>query len=77
MKHDTPGFVRKLPVIILILAVILVTVFRPIYRHYKKKAEELRTAEDQEIAILDEIVEDAPRSVDEPESNGDSDDSSD
>ena len=77
MKHDTPKFVRELPITLLILAVIIVTVFWPIYRHYKKKAEELRTAEDQEISILDEIVEDVPGNVDGQESNGDSDGSSD
>ena len=77
MKREIPGFVRELPITILLLALILALVFSPIYRHYKKKAEELRTAEDQEIAILNEIVEDAPESVDGPGSNEDSDGSSD
>ena len=77
MKHDTPGFVRELPVAFLILALIVAFVFLPIYRHYKKKAEDLRSAEDQEIAILNEIVEDGPESIDGPESNGDADDFSD
>ena len=77
MKHDTPGFVRELPITLLILAVIFVFVFWPIYRHYKKKAEDLRSAEDQEIELLNEIVEDAPESLGESESEEDSDDSSD
>ena len=78
-REELPGFVRELPITILtilILAVILAHVFSQIYRHYKKKTEELRTAEDQEIAILNEIVEDAPESVDGSESNEDSDSSS-
>ena len=79
-REELPGFVRELPITILtilILAVILAHVFSPIYRHYKKKAEDFRSAEDQEIAILNEIVEDAPESVDGPGSNEDSDGSSD
>ena len=77
MKQDTPGFVRELPIAILILAVIIVTVFWPIYRHYKKEAEDLRSTKAQEIELIDEIIEDAPESLGEPESNGDLDDFSD
>ena len=72
-REELPGFVRELPVAILILAVIIATVFWPIYRHYKKKAEDLRTTKAQEIEILDEIVEDAPGSIDDSGSNEDSD----
>ena len=75
MKYDTPGFVRELPIAILLLALILAFVFWPIYRHYKKKAEDLRTTKAQEMELIDEIVEDAPENVDGPESNEDSDDS--
>ena len=53
-REELPGFVRELPITILtilILAVILAHVFAPIYRHYKKKTEELRTAEDQEMTV--------------------------
>ena len=77
MKSDSPGFVRELPIAILILAIILAFVFWPIYRHYKKKAEDLRTTKAQEIEILDELVEEAPESIDEPESEEDPDDFSD
>ena len=73
MKSDSPGFVRELPIAILILAIILAFVFWPIYRHYKKKAEDLRSTKAQEIEILDEIVEDAPGNVDEPEMDGNTD----
>lgn len=73
MKPEPPGFVRELPVAILILALILAFVFWPIYRHYKKEAEELRTAKSQEMELIDEIVGEAPGSVDGPESNEDSD----
>ena len=72
MKSDSPGFVRELPIAILTLAIIA-SVFWPIYRHYKKKAEELKTTKAQEIEILDEIVEDAPGNVDEPEMDGNTD----
>ena len=77
MKSDSPGFVRELPIAILILAIILAFVFWPIYRHYKKKAEDLQTTKAQEIELIDEIIEDAPGSADTLESEGDSDDSSD
>ena len=77
MKQDPPGFVRELPIALLLLAVIIVTVFWPIYRHYKKKAEDLQTTKAQEIELIDEIIEDAPGSADTLESEGDSDDSSD
>ena len=70
MKSESPGFVRELPIAILILAIIIAFVFWPIYRHYKKKAEELKTTKAQEIEILDELVEEAPESVDESESEG-------
>ena len=73
MKRESPGSVRELPIALLLLALILAFVFWPIYRHYKKKAEELKTTKAQEIEILDEIVEDDPGSADEPESDGDSD----
>ena len=57
---------------------ILASVFSPLYcRYFKKKAEELKTTKAQEIEILDEMIEDAPESADEPESDGDSDDFSD
>jgi len=77
MKIEPPGFVRELPIAILILAVIFAFVFWPIYRHYKQKAEDLRTTKAQEIEILDELVEEAPESLDEPETNEDSAASSD
>ena len=77
MKYDPPGFVRELPITLLILAIILAFVFRPIYLHYKKKAEELKSSKAQEIELIDEIIEDAPEGLDTPESEGDSDDSSD
>ena len=77
MKNETPGFVRELPIAFLILAVILAFVFRPIYLHYKKKAEELKTTKAQEIELIDEIIEDAPESVGEPESDEVPDDFSD
>ena len=77
MKSDPPGFMRELPIALLILAIILAFVFWPIYRHYKQKAEDLRSTKAQEIVILDELVEDAPESVDEPESDEDPDDISD
>ena len=79
-REELPGFVRELPVTILtilILAVILAHVFSPIYRHYKKKTEELKTTKAQEMELIDEIVEDVPGSLNEPESDGDSDDPSD
>jgi len=62
---------------LLILALIIAAVSWPIFRHYKKKAEDLKSAEDQEIEILDELVEGVPGSVDGPESNEDPDSSSD
>ena len=77
MKQETPGFVRELPVAFLILAVILAFVFRPIYLHYKKKAEELKTTKAQEMELMDEMIEDAPGSIDEPEPDVDSDDPAD
>ena len=78
-REELPGFVRELPITILtilILAVILAHVFSPIYRHYKKKAEELQTTKAQEMELMDEIVEDAPGNVGGSESNEDSDSSS-
>jgi len=77
VKQETPGFVRELPVAFLILAVILAFVFRPIYLHYKKKAEELKTTKAQEMELMDEMIEDAPGSIDEPEPDVDSDDPAD
>ena len=76
-REELPGFVRELPIAILTLAIIIAFVFWPIYRHYKKKAEELKNTKAQEIELIDEIIEDAPGSVDEPETNEDSDGSSD
>ena len=73
-REELPGFVRELPIKILVLAIIL-SVFWPIYRHYKKKAEDLRTTKAQEMELIDEIVEDAPENIDESEPNEDSDDS--
>ena len=76
-REELPGFVRELPITILTL-LILASVFSPLYcRYFKKKAEELKTTKAQEIEILDEMIEDAPESADEPESDGDSDDFSD
>ena len=75
MKYERPGFVRELPFAILILVLIAAFVFWPIYRHYKKKAEDLRTTKAQEMELIDEIVEDAPENIDESEPNEDSDDS--
>ncbi len=75
MKNDTPGFMRELPIALLILAIILAFVFWPIYRHYKKKAEDLRTTKAQEIELIDEIAEGVPGNVDEPD--GDTDNQSD
>ncbi len=77
MKSDPPGFMRELPIALLILAIILAFVFWPIYRHYKQKAEDLRSTKAQEIVILDELVEEAPESLGEPESDEDPDDISD
>ena len=73
MKREIPGFVRELPVTILILAVILAIVFWPVYRRYIKKAEDLRTAKAQEMELRDEIVEDAPGNADISETNEDPD----
>ena len=78
-REELPGFVRELPVTILtilILTVILAHVFSPIYRHYKKKAEELKTTKAQEMELMDEIVEEASENVDDPGINEDSDGSS-
>ena len=77
MKREIPGFVRELPITILFLAITLAFVFWPIYRYYKKKAEELKTTKAQEMELMDEMIEDAPESLNEPESAGDSDDFSD
>ena len=71
-REDLPGFVRELPITILTLALVL-TVFWPLYRHYRKKTEKNRARDVQEMTLTDEIVEDAPGSVDEPGTNGDSD----
>ena len=75
MKREIPGFVRELPITLLTLAIIL-SVFWPIYRHYKKKAEELKTTKAQEMELMDEIVEEASENVDDPGINEDSDGSS-
>ena len=72
MKRELPGSVRELPIAILLLALILAFVFWPFYRHYKKKAEDLRTTKAQEMELMDEMVEEAPGNLDAPESNGDS-----
>ena len=77
MKNDTPGFMRELPIALLILAIILAFVFWPIYRHYKKKAEELKTTKSQEMELMDEMIEEAPGSLNEPESEGNADNPSD
>ena len=66
MKNESPGFVRELPVAFLILAMILAHVFSPLYRHYKKKAEELKTTKSQEMELMDEMIEDAPESLNDP-----------
>ena len=66
MKNETPGFMRELPIAFLILALVLAFVFWPIYRHYKKKAEELKTTKSQEMELMDEMIEDAPGSINEP-----------
>ena len=66
-REELPGFVRELPVTILTLALIL-TVFWPLYRRYRKKAEESRARDAQEMTIPVEISED---DSDEPESDGD------
>ena len=77
MKREIPGFVRELPITILTL-LILASVFSPLYlRYFKKKAEELKTTKAQEMELMDEMIEDAPESLNEPESAGDSDDFSD
>ena len=76
MKREIPGFVRELPITLLTL-IILASVFWPIYHHYKKKAEELKTTKAQEMELMDEMIEDVPGSINDPESNGDSDDYSD
>ena len=77
-REELPGFVRELPITILtilILAVILAHVFSPLYRHYfKKKAEESRSSDAQEMLLPDESFEDAPGNVDKSETNEDSDD---
>ena len=65
MKREIPGFVRELPITLLTLAIIL-SVFWPIYRHYKKKAEELKTTKAQEMELMDEMIEDVPESINEP-----------
>ncbi len=77
MKNEPPGFMRELPIAFLILALVLAFVFWPIYRHYKKKAEDLRNTKTQEMEIIDEMIEDAPGSIKEPDSDGDADDLSD
>ena len=69
MKREIPGFVRELPITILILAVIFATVFWPIYRHYIKKAEDLKTTKAQEMELMDEMIEEAPGSISEPETD--------
>ena len=78
MKREIPGFVRELPITILtilLMALILAHVFSPLYRHYfKKKAEESRSSDAQEMLLPDESFEDAPGNVDAPE--GDTDGSS-
>lgn len=71
-REELPGFVRELPVtilMILILAVILASVFWPLYsRYYRKKAEESRSRDAQEMTIPVEMSED---DSDEPGSDGD------
>ena len=75
-REDLPGFVRELPITILTLAIIL-SVFWPIYRYYKKKAEELKTTKAQEMELMVEIVEEAPVNVYRTGTTGDSDDPAD
>ena len=73
-REDLPGFVRELPITILtilILAVILATVFSPLYRHYRKKAEEAQALEAQENVLVQESTETAPGSADEPDRSSD------
>ena len=77
MKRETPGSVRELPTALLLLALILAFVFWPFYRHYKKKAEDLRTTKAQEMELIDEMVEEAPGNLDISETNEDSDDPAD
>ena len=50
---------RELPITILTLALILAIVFWPLYSHcYRKKAEESRARDAQEMTITDESPED-------------------
>ena len=79
-REELPGFVRELPITILMIlayAVILAFVFSPIYLGYKKRAEERRARDAQEMTITDESPDDAPESADTLESNEDSGGSSD
>ena len=72
-REELPGFVRELPITILtilILAVILATVFSPLYRRYKKKAERNRSRDAQEMTFPDESAEDASGGIDTPEPGG-------
>ena len=73
MKRETPGFVRELPIALLLLALILAFAFWPFYRHYKKRADNLRTTKAQEMELMDEMVEEAPGNLDTSESNEDLD----
>ena len=73
MKRETPGSVRELPIALLLLALILAFVFWPIYRHYKKRAEDLRATKAQEMELMDEMVEEAPGNLDTSETNEDLD----
>ena len=71
-REELPGFVRELPITILtilIYALILASVFWPLYsRYYRKKAEENRTRDAQETTVPVESPEDDSA---EPGSDGD------
>ena len=71
-REELPGFVRELPITILTIlihALILATVFWPLYsRYFRKKAEEKRARDAQEMTITVESPEDDSA---EPGSDGD------
>ena len=52
MKHEIPGFVRELPITILILILILGFVFSPLYsRWWNRNLEEKPTDDAQEMTV--------------------------
>ena len=76
-REELPGFVRELPITILTIlihALVLASVFWPLYSHYRKKAEESRARDAQEMTITDESPED---DSDEPGADGDAESYSD